>query len=455
MSFSISGLASGIDTASMIDQLMQLERIPYTKLETKKKDLSSSQSFFRNLNTKLNTLKTAAADLTYSSNFKQTSVNSSDETVVKVSNSTSASMGNYNIKVEQVAQNHSISSFEFAANGKSLKENTEVTIDGQKFTLTGADDGKILENLKNSINQAKVDVTASVVQTSEGNKTLVLTSSVSGTAGEINSAEGPKFTGFKAAGIIGDLKDHVIQEAKDAKLSVNGLTVTSSTNEIKNVIEGVTFTVYKEGSSVVSASTDTEEVTEKVKAFVDAFNDVRKLIRDNNSEGKSMQGDSTLRQLDMELSDWISRKVGSSNSLFLSDIGIEMDKDKKGSEMNGQLSFDEDKFKEILESDPEKIIKLFNYEGDNGKDLGIAKVLSDNLNNWTSTTNGILNSRIKGYDSEISFVDDAMESMLIRLEKKEEALKRQFTAMEVAMAQLQNEGSWLSSQLSSLTQSSN
>ena len=477
MSFSISGLASGIDTASMIEQLMQLERIPYTKLETKKENLSSNQSIFRNLNTKLNTLKTAAADLTYSSNFKQTSVKSSDESVLKTTNSTSASLGDYTVNVTKLAQNHSIKSIEVSTesgNNNKLTAGNTITINNVELKFSGADDSEILENLKKEINNNKdIGVTASIIQTSSNGKTLVLTSNTSGSEGEINfntnDLENVKF--FEQG------KNHIVQDAQDAELTVNGLTITNSSNKIENVIEGVTFTIYKKGESVITSSTDTEGVTEKVKAFVDAFNEVRKMVRDNTSTDGSLQGDSTLRQLDMELSSWVTGKVGkkdestSSFSLFLSEIGIDMDKDKKGSEMDGQLSFDEDKFKEILENDPNKIIKVFSYSGDEKLDgqgnsvldkdnnpifenKGIASIISDGLSIWTSTTSGIISSRIKGYDSEISFVDDSMENMLIRLEKKESNLKRQFTAMEVAMSELQSQGNWLSSQLASLTSSS-
>ena len=83
MSFSLSGLASGLDTNTIISQLMQLERIPYQKLEQKQSTLSSKQSIFRSINTKLNTLRTAAEDLLLKSNFNLRSATVSDETVLR------------------------------------------------------------------------------------------------------------------------------------------------------------------------------------------------------------------------------------------------------------------------------------------------------------------------------------------------------------------------------------
>lgn len=447
MSFSMSGLASGINTANVIDQLMSLEKIPYTNLQTKKKDLGTNQTFFRTLNTKLSALKTAAQDLTLSSNFNLSSTKSSDESVVKVSGSASASTGSYNVVVNQLAKSHVMKSIEFNDSVKKLTENSKVTIDGKEFTLKGENDTKIIEDLKNQINKDLKDVSAAVVETSPGNKTLVLTSTQTGEDNKFNSANGPGLSG------MGDFGLSEVQAAANAKIQINGLEVISSSNEIKNAIDGVTITALKEGSSsMVTVSKDADKVVEKVKAFVDAFNTVRKMIRTNTAKEQPLQGDSTLRSLDMELTEWVSSVVGDTTDTksMLAEIGIEMDKGKKGSEMTGELVFNEKVFKEKLAENPEKVVSVFSFDGTN---KGIAQVISEKTQVWTSTTSGILNSRIKGYDSEISFVTTAMENMEVRLQNKEKQLKNQFTAMEVAMSKLQNESSWLSAQLGNLSKS--
>ncbi|WP_195574042.1 flagellar filament capping protein FliD [Paenibacillus sp. 1001270B_150601_E10] len=459
MGFSVSGLVSGINTDSMISQLMQLERIPYKNLETKKKDLGDSQTFFRTLNTKMNTLKTVASDLTLGSNFNLSSVKSSDETAAKVSGTSTASTGNYNVVINNLAKSHVVKSFGFTNDGKGqqLAVGSKVTVDGQEIELKGSSNFEILENLKNDINKNSKNVSASVVETKTGEKTLVLTSTRTGTDHAINSTNGPKLSGFKAAGLWNDLSDpsHQVQAAENAKISVNGLDIESASNEIKGVIEGVTITALKEGSSsMVTVAKDADKVVEQVKKFIDAFNEVRKMIRDNTGKEKPLQGDSTLRSLDMELTDWVTGLVGpDGNTSLLAEFGIEMDKGKKGSEMDGQLVLDEKVFKEKLEQYPDKLTALFNYDGSKGGNKGIAQTISDKVQIWTSSANGILNSRIKGYDSEISFVTTAMENMEVRLQNKEKLLKKQFTAMELAMGQLQGQSNWLNTQLASLNAS--
>lgn len=458
MGFSVSGLVSGLNTDLMIEQLMKLESIPYNNLETKKKTLGDNQAFFRSLNTKLNTLKTAAQDLTVGANFNLSGVKSSDETAVKVSGTSTASTGNYNVVVNNLAKSHVVKSYGFTndGSGQQLTAGSKVTVDGQEIELTGNSNFEILENLKNDINKNSKNVSASVVETKTGEKTLVLTTTRTGTDNAINATNGPKLSGFETAGIWNNLSDpsHQVQAAENAQVSVNGLDIESASNEIKGVIEGVTITALKEGSSsMITVAKDADKVVEQVKKFIDAFNEVRKMIRDNTGKEKALQGDSTLRSLDMELTDWVSGMIGEKGSAaVLAEFGIEMDKDKKGSEMTGQLTFDEKVFKEKLEKDPDRLMAVFNYDGNNGN-KGIAHTIVEKSQVWTSTTNGILNSRIKGYDSEISFVTTAMENMAVRLQNKEKQLKSQFVSMEVAMGQLKNQSNWLNSQLASLNAS--
>ncbi|WGU93745.1 flagellar filament capping protein FliD [Paenibacillus dendritiformis] len=483
MGFSIGGLASGLDTGMMIEKLMMLERIPYNNLEQKKNDFSGFQSYFRNLNTKLSTLRDKAADLTLNANFKLTSTKSSDEQAVKAIGSDNAVTGNYQVTVDKLAKSHVIKANEFnSTDDSSSLENQTISFsqpDGTEVTVTlkGKTYGEMLENLKNDINKNSKTVSSSLVETSPGKKTLVLTSVKTGVENAFHQGSG----GSSGIGITGSgniLNDlgllsggnfQEVQAAQNAELKVNGLSVTSSSNEVKGVIDGVTLQLQKESSSaMITVGQDSDKVLEKVKGFVDTFNEVRKLIRDGMAKPEekpkddktpyrktTLQGDSTLRQLDMELGSWMSSNIAGLGTL--ADLGIEIDKDKKGADMTGQIVFDEKKFKEALERDPEKVIAMFNADetdSSGNKKQGIATLLSEELRTWTSKANGILQSRVNGYDSEISFITESMTKMEDRLTLKEQQLKRQFTAMEVALSKLKNEQSWLTSQINGLSKQS-
>ncbi len=312
MSFSLNGIASGLDTGTIISQLMQLERIPYKKLETKKDTINSELSIFRSINTKLSVLRTAAQDLTLSSNFNIRSAKVSDESVLKVTANDSAPMGSYQISVTKLAKHHSIKSNEFTTDGEDLDVGSKVKINGKIYELAG--DGEnvnneaILTNLMNQINgDQEASVTASLIRTSSNGITLVLTSKESGTA---NLVEFDEISEDPEIPPANQFNFTLATAAQDAELTINGVTVTSSSNQLNDVLPGVNLTLLKEGeSATVDIAKDVDKIAEKIDAFVKAYNDVINTIRSNNSEGKNLQGDSTLRSLQSHLFNIFNRGV--------------------------------------------------------------------------------------------------------------------------------------------------
>lgn len=447
MSFSLSGIASGLDTNTIISQLMQLERIPYTKLETKKKDYNTELSVFRSINTKLAALRSAADDLRLNSNFNLTGVKSSDESVVKAVGSDGLQEGTFLIEVEQLATYTTLVSKGFNASGSELKNlgSVEFTINGETIQVdfTKETDEENLALLADAINKkSEAGVKASVIQTEPGKKSLLLTAKESGeTTIELEDAD---FLGTPDT-----------QTGNNAKFKLNGIQMESSTNEIKDFVSGLTITLFKENATAtITIAKDVDKVAEKVEAFVQAYNDVINTIRTNTAKGAQLQGDSTLRSLQDQLYNLFNSGVGQDGEAgyqYLYQIGLEIDKGKlKGSEMTGTITFDKEKFKQALLDNPDAVYKLFAHDSATDEEDGIAQKFSNSLLVWTRSGSGILASRIDGYNNQISFITKQMEDMEVRLQKKEEQLKKQFNNMESALLSLQNQMSWLSAQLNSL-----
>jgi len=447
MSFSLSGIASGLDTNTIISQLMQLERIPYTKLETKKKDYNTELSVFRSINTKLAALRSAADDLRLNSNFNLTGVKSSDESVVKAVGSDGLQEGTFLIEVEQLATYTTLVSKGFNASGNDLKNlgSVEFTINGETIQVdfTKETDEENLALLADAINKkSEAGVKASVIQTEPGKKSLLLTAKESGeTTIELENA-----------GFLGTTDT---KPGKNAIFKLNGIQMQSSTNEIKDFVSGLTITLFKENATAtITIAKDVDKVAEKVEAFVQAYNDVINTIRTNTAKGAQLQGDSTLRSLQDQLYNLFTSGVGQDGEAgyqYLYQIGLEIDKGKlKGSEMTGTITFDKEKFKQALLDNPDAVYKLFAHDSATDEEDGIAQKFSNSLLVWTRSGSGILASRIDGYNNQISFITKQMEDMEVRLQKKEEQLKKQFNNMESALLSLQNQMSWLSAQLNSL-----
>ena len=482
MSFSLVGLASGLDTASIISQLIELERLPIKNLETQKSSLQKKQDVLRSINTKLNTLKNLAADLKLASFYQTNAATVSDNTVLKATASSSAAAGSYTIEVVQKATQHVVASAKNKDEEVSLSNDGIIKINGKEISFSYAvkdENGEIVrkktwkemyDDLATQINNANAGVKAAVIKVTSNEYQLVLTSEQTGESIELTDEA--NLAVLKAFGFYNEVKNldeetgqevtqtvlNEIQPARGAIIKVNGLEIHRSSNTLDDVIPGLTIDLLKDSGTVtVEVSRDTDKIVKKIEDFVKAYNDVVSTIRNNTGKEQILQGDSTLRMLDSQLQSILyhqppidektSKPVLPNDYMFLHQLGLEIDKGTtSGSLMTGTIQFDQEKFKEKLAQNPDDVIKLLTDD-----QFGIMSLLDKEISAWTSSTKGVLTSKINGFSEEITLVDERIERLEERLLRKEEQLKRQFAAMEVALAQLQSQQQWLSAQLSAMT----
>src|SRR5690606_35927819 len=115
----------------------------------------------------------------------------------------------------------------------------KITVNGVEKEIT-VDAEDTLQSLVQKINNTEeISVTASAIQVGTDEFKLTLTSKETGVANQIN-IEGD---------LAGTLAFTETQAAQDAELKINGLTVTRSSNIIKDVIQGVTLELKKAGES--------------------------------------------------------------------------------------------------------------------------------------------------------------------------------------------------------------
>ncbi len=181
--FSVSGLSSGLDTATIISQLMAIERRPLTLLGTRQSTYKSQLDAFSSINTKLASLKSRADSLKTSSTFQVKSSSSSDETVVTAAATSSASIGTSSINVTALASAHKVSSDPFSSATTALGFSGDIIISGKRIAI-GASDS--LNTVKSSINSANAGVTATILNVSSTDNRLVITSKATGTANRID-----------------------------------------------------------------------------------------------------------------------------------------------------------------------------------------------------------------------------------------------------------------------------
>lgn len=461
MAISVGGLASGLDTESIISQLMAIEQRPIILLQQDEAFYQSKISALGTLTGALSTFQSAAVSLKDADSFISFNASSGNPDVLDVSASEDASPGNYQVTVTALAQAQQVRSASFNASDQVVGTGT-LTI--QVGTGTAVDieidsDHQTLSGIATAINEADTDVTAGVINDGNGNYYLTLASQETGLSNTINfSLQDDDANNDDASGLSSLYTDPVghtvteTQAAGNAQLTVNGIVVERAGNTIADLVEGLTFTLNQKDPGnpfIVSVSENLTSVTSKVQAFVDQYNnlvDVLDEVQNYNAqtgETGTLLGDSTTRQLHSRIQNLLYTQVEgvASDVNGLSRLGVEL-------ERNGTLSFDSSTLTAAFEENREEVINFFSQDEIGNK--GIAIQFDDLLDSYLSSTTGLIAAKEDGLQSSIEGIRDQIERIDFRLSKKEETIRAQFQALEILLSNFQTTSGALTQQLATL-----
>ena len=427
-----SGLGSGIDTGAIVEALMTLERQPITRIEQDKQELQTKQSVVQEINGLLGALKTASTKLFDLDTLLQKSATSSNETAASVTADASAVVGSYDIDVTKLAKAHTLASI--ASPTMTAGQQLDITVDGttKSVAIQAGDDLQAVADRINSTDD--IGTAAGVI-----NDRLVLISKSSGAGGTI-TVGGTAAAGFGFA---------TTQNGEDAEVKVNGLTVTGATNEITGAIPGVTVNALGVGTSTITVAEDDVAIDSGVQEFVDAFNNLITNINATTSydaesgDRGTLQGDQTITGIKFQARSIIGNVVGGLAGTqydSLAQIGITSNRD-------GTLTLDSAVLKEAIADDADAVRDVFGFDDESGAidgTDGIARQLAQFAETFS---NDILSARLTGITSSLSRMDDRIASLEDLMIVKEDRLRRQFSAMEVAITQFQGQSADLASRL--------
>ncbi|MFT7534204.1 MAG: flagellar hook-associated protein 2 [Hyphomicrobiaceae bacterium] len=450
---SFGGLASGLDTQAIIAALVAVEERPIFALERSKTSLGKQKGLFGNLSTLLDKLSDAAKALETTSSFLQMKAISNNEDILTASASSTATPGNYGVKVWELAKGQ-INSAGAASASTAIANSTSpvsfsIDIDGTTHFISANND---LNSIASAINSdaglTEDGVRAEIVDTGSGavaseRYQLVIRSDNPGTDNSFTISYDDGGTGF--ADLITNLNTDVT-DATDSHIEVNGLQIYRSTNTISDLFGGVTFDLNSAAPRVagipeevtITVATDGEETSTKVKELVDAYNAVVDFFEAQNSvdeEGTAKSpifGDTTMRSMRSSLRSIVGGSVlGTGNEAFqlLSQIGI-------SSDTKGKLEFNQSKFEEALAEDENAVSALFSNTAG-----GIAGRLEDQIDLYTDSVDGLLKTRNDGFDRRIKEATNRIEDAERRLVRFRDALTVKYANLEVLLSRLQGQGS--------------
>ena len=429
----ISGLSSGLDTATIINQLMQLEAVSQTKLKNRVTQEQSGVTALQGLNTKLAALADSAkalagattANSTWSS-IEATSTNAA----VSVTATSSAAPGTLAVTVEQQALTHRLA-FTDAHARTDVVGDARLVKDGVETTITGG----TLEELATAINVADAGVRASLVRTGTDQYRLLVESTATGEGEqfELTAADGTPLLGGAT-----------VRAGQDAAIEIGGIRTTSSTNTFTDVVPGVTVSLGSgaTGAADITIARDASTRSDSVKSLVAEVNSIIDAIQKatmvngtDPSKAGVLAGDSTVRRVASALLESIYPATGS-----LAPYGLQTDR-------YGKLVFDEAKFAEAYAADPDGVTAAFTgADGFASRVQQVATAASDRYD-------GSISKAIESRKTGIERLNDRVEEWDTRLALRRQTLERQYTAVETALSQLQSQSSWLEAQIASLNSS--
>lgn len=432
----IGGLASGLDTNAILDALVGAEKVPLTQIQTKKSTIDSAITTVSSISSRLSALKSAASALSTVAGYTAVTATSSSSAVVATA-SGGASVGGFDVTVQQLAREQRTYSSAQTSSTSALNMTGPLTIQVGTAAAANIDIAATdsLSDIAVKINSAGVRASASVVYDGTSYK-LQVRGLDSGAANAITFGETTTSLGMT----------NTVQAAQDARMTVDGMTVTRSTNQIVGLFPGVTLALTKVSSDpvTINVASDPSQLTTKIQSFVSAYNDAVSSVQSAAGWGSFkasnsvLAGDSALRNV----LDRIGRAVGDTVPLTsgkyttLGSIGVNSTRD-------GKLTFDSAKLASAIQADPTAVQKLFVDNAQMGS-TGAMKGIMSAVDALATGTTSVLKSKADSLSRQSTKLQDDADAMQRHIDQFETQMRQRFTDLEQQVSKYKALGNSLS-----------
>ena len=305
-----------------------------------------------------------------------------------------------------------------------------------------------LQSVADKINAAGITGVAASVESTTTNGTttyrLRLTNVESADLTDENNV-------LQAMGVVGQSASNVLQEGRDASFSVDGYEMTSSSNTVTGVIEGVTLTLKKTSPDTainLDITADHSNLSDSVSTLVSDISAALSYIKTQNTysgddstvTAPALMGDSVLAGIKRTITTKLFAPI-EGNSIYTTakSIGISYASD-------GTVSLNADTFAAALSDNPDEV-------------LNAVKTLSTNLYNalnvYVDPTTGTIQSIENTINARISDLTDQITSVEERCDRQAEVLKKQFSALETLISESSYTKNYLTQQVNAWKGNSN
>ncbi|HEX6275125.1 MAG TPA: flagellar filament capping protein FliD [Polyangiaceae bacterium] len=421
---SFGGVGSGMDTESIVTGLVNASRGAQDAMKARQGFLTSATSALSTVSSLLGKLKTALEGVDEAREVGSYTATSSNAAIVASANGT-ASPGSFAVSVQALASEQRSYSNGYASSTTALglTGSLGLSVAGGTVTSIELSATDTLENIASKINSSGLRVSASVFNDGTENR-LQVRGLDSGAANTI---------AFSGTTLGLELAANKKQAATDARMTIDGFTVTRPTNQISGAIQGVTLALTQVTTApvTVEVKSDPEGLKKKLTSVVDAYNAVIDNIHtvagfgSTKGSQKELVGDPVVRSITNRMSNSVTQVIGSGTYSTLGSLGVSLGRD-------GKLTLDGAKLDKALAADPSAVAKVI---GGTDTTSGAADVLRDVVTAFTQSGTGLIASRQETLNSRSKALKQRIDNEEERLQRYAAALRKQFTVMDGIVAE--------------------
>ena len=440
------GIGSGLDLNGLLGQLEEAEQAKLVPIAQQVESQQVKISAYGELQSQLSAFEDSVANLNDPSLYQSVTSEVSGS-AVNAAAGPDASPGRYDIEVGQIATAGNL------ATERVSDLETVVSEDGGTLELTFANTelnhsvaieaGSTLEDVRDAINaDPDAAVNASIVFDGEGHRLTLMSQDT----GEQASIIGTNFAELAAGNLAEEPGDSISQAGEDANLTVNGIDITSPTNQVEDAIQGVSLSLQEPGSSTVEVARDTGSIRDAITSFVDGYNQLKgtterlTAFNGEDSQPGELIGDSAVRSMESSLRNELSAaEVRDGQFTLLADMGLSLTVD-------GTLELDEQQLDSALANDPDGVAGFFAGDDENP---GLAGRLQGTTEQLLSS-NGALEGSINSAETRIDSLGDQYQRTEQSIEQTIDRYRTQFQQLDSMMGQMQQTSNYLTEQLNGL-----
>lgn len=455
---SSAGIGSGLNVESLVTGLMSVEKQPLSKLQSQQSSYQSKISALGTLKSALSALQTAAKALTptvgqsLTASFSAYKASFADSTIGSATTTGSAVAGTYSVEVTALATNQRLALGKTYNSGDAVLDfgsdstrTLTITKGSTAVNVTLNSSQNTLGGVRDAINNSDAGVSATIVTDTSGKQNLLLTATTGGTANAVSISGNATFVDPAAPGspIAASSAFAQTQAATDAAVKVQGVSISTSGNTITNAIDGITLELTKTGSTNLTVSRDNTDLKAKLDTFISAYNSLNSSIKSlgaynaTTKTGAVLNGDSSLRSIQSQVRNTLTTvpaSLSGSTTKMLGDIGIAFQTD-------GSLKIDSTKFDKAASSNFAGVAAVIGAYG------SALKTTTTNL----LGTSGVIASRTDGLNSSVKSISTRIDALNTRLTAIEKNYRAQFTALDTSMSSMSTTSTYLSQQLTLLS----